>query len=376
MTNDELIQLIAHEAFPCVSIVVPMHNKNPERQNDHLIVKKAIDAAKTLLKMKEGENGFDSSILSNKLDDLYHQIDFLHVKQGLGIYASSTLARLVHFPFHVHQKIAVNNKFAGMDLYYYLYSTRNYRVLHLQQHAVHLFNGKEDQLNEIMDGYFPAEYKEEYEYEKAEKITSHGSTVLKQFERDKHALQEIRIKDFYKKIDTSVRNYVAEDMPLLIAGTKNELSSFLEISKNIQYVKGKVVGDLLFKDHYELGRKCWEELQVQIGKHHDYLINELEEDFGRNLLVYGVYNVYSAAIDGKGRLLLVDKEYKNAELIYPDGIAVNNGKKRSKDKDHILMSDAFETVIRLVRDKGGEIVFVEPQKLNEWKGIALQLRYQ
>src|ERR1035437_9190043 len=87
----------------CVSIIVPTHKLSPERQTDHIEIKKAIIEAKEYLHYKyETEN---VSSLIKSLDELYNQIDFTHVNCGIGIFVSLAVNQLVYFSFPVTKKI-------------------------------------------------------------------------------------------------------------------------------------------------------------------------------------------------------------------------------------------------------------------------------
>jgi hypothetical protein len=374
MTNKELISLVDYSAPFCISIVAPVHSLSPERQQNHLVIKKAVEAAKTLLRMKAIKKDSNAQMLSAKLDEAFQQIDFLHVEKGIGIFVSTEITKVVNFPFDVHQKISVNSQFAALELFYYLYKIRSYKLLSIQQHAIQLYNGLEEALHEVMNADFPAIYEEEFEYAQASKIVSHGSTVMQQFEKDTQALHEIRQKEFYRKMDHLLLKYINESDIFLVSAGTNEMSNFLEVSKNKKLIDGKILGSFSFKDNITLGKKSWQKLQEIAQLKIEGMVLQLKEDVGRNLAVFGLQQVINATEEAKGRTLILDKEFNYLGYVTPNGLPYHVGT-RSKEKEHFLVNEVYERVIRLVRKNGGDIIFTNKGMLDDWEGIALQLRY-
>lgn len=374
MINEELISLIDYSAPYCVSIISPVHSRSPERQQDHLVIQKAVEAAKTLIKMKANRKDKSADLLIERLEDAYRQIDFIHLKKGIGIFVGSEMGKVVHFPFDVHQKIAVNSSFAALELFYYLYREKTYKLLAVRQHAVHLFNGYEDVLSEVMNEDFPSIYEEEFEYTHASKIVSHGSTVMKQYEKDTHQLQEIRQKEFYRKTDDLLTKYINQDEVVMLSAGTNEMSNFKSVSQHKKLIDGELLGSFSFKDNFTLGKKAWDKLQEVAHFKMDQMILQFQELIGRNLAVFGLQQVIHAAEEAKGRNLLIDKDFNFLGHVTANGLAYHPGT-RSKDKEHFVVNEVYERILRLVRKSGGNIVFVDKGMLDNWEGIAMQLRY-
>ena len=374
MTNEELISLIDYSSPFCISIIAPVHRTSPERQQDHLVIKKALEAAKTLLKMKAGKRDKSAKILCDKLDATFQQIDFLHVKKGIGIFVGNEIVKVVHFPFEVHQKIAVNSQFSALELSFYLFSVRSYKLLAIQQHAIHLYDGFETSLNEIMNTDFPSIYEEEFEYAHTSKIVSHGSTVLKQYEKDTQQLHEIRQKEFYRKTDQILSKYFHSDDTVILSAGKNELSNFLEVSQNKKLIDGKLIGSFVFKDTITLGNKAWEKIKEIEHQKMEKMLLQLQEDVGRNLAVFGLQQVINAAEEAKGRNLFIDKDFNYSGHVTANGLTFHSGT-RSNDKEHFVVNEVYERIIRMVRKSGGNIFFADKGMLDDWEGIAMQLRY-
>ena len=84
--------MVKEKGSTCVSIIVPTHRFGQDRQSDIKEVQRAILVAKQSGLKKE------EKILSG-IDDLFDQIDFNRHKEGIGIFVSSHIKKLVIFSF-------------------------------------------------------------------------------------------------------------------------------------------------------------------------------------------------------------------------------------------------------------------------------------
>lgn len=376
MKNVPLLRkLIDHESAICISLILPMHELSPERLKDQLVLKKAIEATKDLIHTNYGKHGKHTySELIHALDSLVDSIDFTHTKEGLGIFLSENIHEVVLFPFPVHQKITCDSSFSKLELYYYLFTDFDYTLLSIQQETIRLFSGEGSVLTETMNDDFPMNYEETYEYAKPSKIRSHGSTVSKQFEREKGVLEEKRMVDFFKSADLKMDSYIKADQPLLVAGGKQELSAFLELTKHMTQIATTINKNLVFKDVFQLGKSTWAQLEVVTKKVEDLKVRNLSELWGQNMLVFGIDDVWKSAVTGNCSELMIDKTYHASAFISSDRKFLRTHKPTNAS-NYTIIDTPFEHIISQVLQKRGKVVFVNPGKLNEFNGIALKLRY-
>jgi predicted peroxiredoxin len=215
---------------------------------------------------------------------------------------------------------------------------------------------------------------EEYEYSKTDKIFSHGSTVLKQYEKDTSVLKAIRRLAFYRKGDEGLDELIATDLPMLLTGNKQEIADFMQYSRHSASVTSQIKGNYTFKDTFLLGKKCWEELHHQQEKKTQEFVDKLSELAGRNLMVHGFSAVWQCLKEGNVLELIIDKEYPYHIYLNGDGTKVSN-LKAVRDKHLQLVLDPHERLIDLALTKGGKIIFVAPGALKEYGGVAVILHY-
>lgn len=99
----------------------------------------------------------------------------------------------------------------------------------------------------------------------------------------------------------------------------------------------------------------------------------MQEAVGANTFSAGITEVWRSAAEAKGRLLLVEKDYKQSARFGDDSytILIDEEIENSRSK----IADAVDDVIEMVLLNHGDVVFVENDKLIPFNRIALVNRY-
>ena len=374
MSHQEIEELVDHSEQMCVSIILPTHHLTPERFQDALVFKKIVAEVKNLLNDKENESKKDITRVIENLEKQYALIDFNHSLDGIGIFVSPTVSKMIKFPFPVIEKISLSDRFYVRDLLYYSQVTEEYYVLSLQQKDIRLFQGNGTKLVEINNADFPFEYEETYEYSNTSRITSYGSTVYKQFEKEEVEIEEVRMKNFFKKADESLEKYKYFGRPVLLVGGKRELTDYLQLTKNLNSIIGKIQGNFN-NDHIEVfAAKVWTEVQRSFQNAHKNLLSTLPDLVGSEMVAVGISDVWRTAEEGKGLQLIVEKDLVRPAYFSKEKYSLKL-KHQQNDENYKRINDLVETIIQTVRSKNGQILYVENGSMGDFDGIALKLRY-
>jgi hypothetical protein len=374
ITNQEIEELLNETAAPCVSIVVPTHRFSSERIKDTKAIEMALNQAKELLKKRYKHADYYIDNIIQSIDKEAEKIDYIHPKDGIGIFVSPYITKTVKFPFPVIEKIKVGAVFDSRDLLYQVYTIIDYCVLSISKKYIHLFKGKGEELFEIKNEDFPIDYQETYEYEKTSRGTSFSDNALKAFERDKSVLQEVRLVDFLKTADHLLEKYINSHVPLIVSGGAKELADYLQVTKHKKRIIGKVTGNYAFNGNVQLANLSWMEVKQYIKNKNKILLDNLHELIGKNMVVTGIIEVWKAANEGKGLELIVEKDFEHPAFISTDGYDLQLHQPSDKKK-YTLVSDAIERIINIVREKKGKIMFVDNDEMKDFNKIALHLRY-
>ena len=233
LIHNQLLSLQKTKGSVCVSIILPTHRLSPERRVDNLKLKNSITAAKQLLQYKYTVSNIQ--LLMDAIDEIYDTIDFSHNSDGLGIYISSDIKLAVQFPFTVEEKVMVGDSFEIRDLLYKENYSVPYLVILVSKNHIRLYKGLLDELEEIIDESFPLTYEEEYVYNSPSRGTPFtGHTTVRNFEKEKSSLEEIRFKQFYQKADKLLNKYIISASPVILLGVEKDVAWFEKVSVHVK----------------------------------------------------------------------------------------------------------------------------------------------
>ena len=165
----------------------------------------------------------------------------------------------------------------------------------------------------------------------------------------------------------------AYPLPLFVMGTERTIGHFKKISRNKQYVIDFIHGNFEEATEAELKETIqpyindWKRVKQQS------LLQELNAAMGIKKLTVGIKEVWKAAYQKKGRLLVVEKNYMvpaqqgaEPEIIYQQDFSNNNS---------FYIKDAVDDIIEKVLENGGDVEFVDANLLTDYQHIALTLYY-
>jgi len=371
MNYSEFAPLQKEKDKICISIIQPTHRLAPDRNVDAAELRKNTEQVKSLLSDNYSIEEYEP--LLKRLDALVETIDFNHNMDGLGIFVSTAIQKIIQFNFPVKERVLIDDSFALKELIHLLNLSKEYYVLEINEHETRLFKGILDSIIELKDEYFPKQYEELYEYAKPTRGSSFmGSTNLKDFEKDKSVMEEIRMKGFLHDMDSSLKKYLEKDTPLVLLGVEKELYYFKNVTDYKDNIALEIPGNYTHSTEDELSKLVHSELNLRIDNDRLALVKVLEEKDGEGLTVAGIQDVWVAAQEGRGLKLLVEKDFSQMAYVIND---TNSLSFSVPDAPHKPVADAVEAIIKTVLDKGGDIVIMENDWLKQYGRIALFTRY-
>ena len=374
LSYDEKVRLLRREkGNVCISLVLPTHQLSPDNRSDSLIVSKAIEQVRISL-----ENKFHIPEVANimhKLYEAYREIDFNNNTDGIGIYVSKKVKILMPFFFPVKEKIIISDSFDIKEILYQDRYASPYFVLFIEQKRARLFKGKlGGGLHEISDANFPKNFSETYEYSRPSRGTSYvGHAYVKEFERDKSIMEEIRLGQFSREVDNPLSQYLQKETLLLLAGTTEDIGIFKKASDIEDKICGELPGNYLYTSIDKLEEIVWSQVKSYIDHKIQGLILDFREKIGQGLGESGLPNAWRAAVEGRGLVLLVEKDYSDkAYLVNGDNINLHLQPPTTANR---VIPDAVSSLIEIVLDKNGRVIVVENGSLKDYQQIALITRY-
>lgn len=355
---------------PCVSVIMPTHPLASDHNLDDIELKKIFSKAKDLVYAKCGKKNGGEEVLE-KLKVLSENIPLSVKGRGIGLFVSPNVSQLVSFPFSVREKVVVGNNFEVRDVIYLADSLITYYVLLINDKELKLFEGSGEELKLVKNIDFPAHFIDDYEYAHTSLGSSYGYS-LKSTEKDKSVVKEQRFYTFLKLADQKLAKLLADNTPLIISGSVKELSTFKKVSINYKSVVGKINGNYNHENIHKLGELSFEKIRAHQLFEEDATLKRLENAKAKKLAVTEIENVWSAAMEGKGMILLVEKDFAVTGYITEDKSTLFLS---PPDGDYEIITDAVDDVMELVLNKKGKVIIVDNNKLKDFGGIAMILRY-
>ncbi|MEA5508389.1 hypothetical protein VB715_01285 [Crocosphaera sp. UHCC 0190] len=357
ITRRDLKQLQSLIKIPALSILLPTHRTSPDNKKDPILVKNLVDEATN--RLKEEFSVRELEPLLNRLETLVNEIDYRYTLDGLAIFVSHDFGKIYDLPFSVPARVIIDKTFATRDLVYGLHRSQSYWVFLLSQASTRLLAGTGETLEEVQDENFPMP------------MTGPGATETIPYDADSSYVDD-RHRRFFQQVDRAFTSYVEDESPLLIVGgVVRQISFFQEVSQYTNAIAGTLTGNFDKATIPELLPDVWPIVQSAREKQRQDALESLDAAMGTKTFVSTIGEAWRLAQEGRGKLLLVEKNYHVPAILTEDGQFQLVDEPGGTE----VMDDAVDEIIEVVLAKGGDVAMVDDGTLSIHQRIALILRY-
>ncbi len=361
MNRKEVLELLSHKNYPCISIMLPTHRTSPQNKQDAIRLKNLVREVENRLSGKVNSN--EASLLLEKVNYLVETVDHNYTLDGLALFVNMNVAVKFDIPFSVKEQVIIDETFATRNLIYTLNRSPKYLVLVLSEKPTRLFEGLRDSLIEVERNGFPIYFQE----------TTWDEPIRVGEITNNSAYEDEKMKQFFRKIDRNLNSLNSvEALPVVITGVKKYLSIFNEITENKQNVIAQIEGSYDKISPHELSKLAWPLVFEAIEKNKINLLADLEKAVNANKYASGIEQCWRRAVEGRCQTLLVEKDFHCSANIDIDGLTLLPVEAPGHSGD---ISDAVDEIIEIVIQKGGKTAFVENGALSLHQKIAAILRY-
>ncbi|MBD6614769.1 hypothetical protein FNW02_02560 [Komarekiella sp. 'clone 1'] len=358
ITRQDLKQLQSLSNVPALSILLPTHQTSPDNKQDPIRVKNLVDEATKRLTTEFTSRELEP--LLKRLETLVSEIDYRYTLKGLALYVSHDFAKLYYLPFPVPARVVIDQTFATRDLVYGMHRALRYWVLLLSQASTRLLAGTGETLEEVDDENFPMQ------------MTGPGATAPLPYDTDS-SYRDDRHRRFFQQVDSVLTLYQNqnESLPLVVGGVERQVSFFQEVSQNTQAIAPSLSGNFDKATIHELTPQVWSIVQSVREAQQADALQALDNAMSTQSVVSTIGETWRLAHEGRGKLLLVEKNYHVPAILTEDGRFELVDQPGGTE----VMDDAVDEIIEVVLAKGGNIAIVDDEALSIHQRIALVLRY-
>ena len=346
---------------PAVSIIMPFESKISLKTELAHSLKTTAD--KVQLELQQNYPKEMTSLIMQKLRSLIDNLKFDTHKKSIAIYVSPVFEKVVYLDIPVEEKIIIDESFEIRDLVYSKKQMHKYLVLLLSGKEIKMYLANTETFVRLtLD---TPEHVLAYINDIPERVANFS---------DMSDRKEIVMDKFLHHIDNALDSILnTYQLPLVILGPDRILGHFKSLTKHagavVDYIHGNYIDSTL------------NELKALLSPHiiewkkqmQQELFQQLEDAASAKKLAVGMKEVWHEAMNQKGKLLIVEKNYMYAaqqggsDDIIDKAIEANNY--------FSYIKDAVDEVIEKVLENGGDVEFVEKDFLTDFQHIALILFY-
>jgi hypothetical protein len=351
----ELLDVVDYR--PAVTIILPFEPKmNLSSELSYSLKIAADKVEREIMSNYPPDAGL---LVMQKLRTLIKGLNFNTHKKSIAIYVSPLFQKVLYLDMPVEEKILVDDSFEIRDLVYAKKQLHKYLVLSLSYNECQMYVGDTTNLIKIVanSGLSALDFGNDL----PERVGNFS---------DISERKEILMDKFLHHIDNNLDIVLnAYHLPLFVTGTKRITGHFKKLTKHAGAVVNYIHGNYETATPAALKVILEPYINDWIAVMHKDLLNRLEDAFAKNKLAAGMQNVWREAMNNKGRLLVVEKDFT-----YPAVHGSNENEIMIPAAPYNRFSyihDAVDKVIEKVIENGGDVEFVDKDRLKDYDHIAL-----
>jgi hypothetical protein len=283
-----------------------------------------------------------------------HSLDSLH------LFISNDTCEILKSSWPAAQEgVHIGETFAVRPLIKEFTRAEEYLVLVLSQHDVHLYHAYNDHLqHEIRNADFPFSENRHY-------ITFPDKRT------DAKAMDD-QVREYFNTVDKALQKVAAESGLHAVVFTNNDnFSQLMSVSDKPATYYGHSALDTHHTNNTELGRAAWEVVKALQHERRQLALNEIKAAIPAGKVLSDLQEIYTAACEGRGDLLMVHESYQQAVLFQNnDRFELINDVTIPNAIDDITSQIAWEVTM-----KKGRVLFTSDDSLKEIGPIVMKTRF-
>ncbi len=358
---DVVAKLLTVEADLVVTVTAPLDRHRPNNERDRIKARNLMAQAKARVQQHESNSGGAAvaSVLRS-LDDAAARVDLGAGALGYVVVATADGFETHMLPFPVVEAVTVGTAPATRSLIQGLQRSPRYRLVVVSDKATRLFEGMRDDLWEQKSHGFPFS---------ADVVPRDLRSIAGRFARQPAGDDKEQWRNFYRDVDDGLTTAIGDDpLPIVLAGVAVSTAMFEDVSANKKSVIGKIDGAQEGATVHTLGSQAWPLIRQNLEARRSTVIAELSDAKHANKAVTGIDDVWRLVSEGRGRLLVVEEDYRAEPMVEIDHQLVTS----AADRPGVMEDPVDELIEHHVRS-GGAVEFVAHDSLAHLGQIGLIL---
>ncbi len=354
--------LVGKKTFPAVSVILPVHPQYPGIKDDLHRLEGIVREVDT--KLHSLYSNEKCKIILDKLKNAVNHLPVNHLSKTVVIYVSEEMEKYIALPFHVSEKVIIDNSFELRDLIYSAARNVDFMALIIAQNSVNTLVCNTTSSETTTLDNMPDNRRD---------VMNQHSLPGKEY-ADLQAFKEKNIHNYLHFIDEVISKELKNsNLPVVVFGDIKILSYFKSHTHNTDRIIGYVDGNYEHANPQEIRRRAEPVILAELQRKEQKALNTLMDAVSRNTFASGIVDVWRAIEEGRGKLLLVEKDYCIKARRGNDSFTILLDD--SPNNPHNIIRDAVDDVIETILRKSGEVMFFENGVLSSYDRIALITHY-
>jgi hypothetical protein len=368
--------MLAGAQPPCLSLYQPTHRHHPDNQQDPIRFRNLVNKLEQSLQQK-----YSAVAITKILEPFNVLADDMafwnHTLDGLAVFAASGLFQVFRTQRPVIELAVVADSFHTKPLRRLLQTVDRYQVLGLSQHAIRLFEGNRDAIDEIdLTPGVPRTITDALGDELTEPrltVSSYGggagpgSTPMHHGHGGKSDEMDVDAERFFRAVDRAVLEHYSQPtgLPLILAALPEHHALFHRVSQNPFLATEGIMISPDAVSLEELRARAWEvvapQYQVQLTELNEVFAQAHSKGLGNDDLA----EVATAATAGRVETLLLESDRQ-----LPGRLDSTTGRIELSELSDPGVDDLLDDLGELVANKGGHVWVIPAEHMPSKTGVA------
>ena len=366
---------------PCLSLYQPTHRGHPENKQDRIRFKNLVKALEESL-LQRFPNAEIRPLLEPFLALSADTPFWNHTFDGLAILGAKDFFQVYNLQRPVPELAVVADSFHVKPLLRILQSADRYQILAVNRHAIRLFEGNRDALDEIepaqgvprtLTQALGEELTEQHQTVASYGGVGGGKPGMYHGHGSKESEVDSDARRFFRAVDQAILEHHSRTsgLPLILASLPEHHHMFHELSRNPFLIPESIdIHPDALPSVEEFRKRAWRLVEPRYLA----LLADLVEKFGKawseGLGSDDPPRIAKAGLEGRVGTLLIE-----ADRVLPGRINAATGDVEQDDVSHPQVDDLLDDLGELVLKRGGHVVIVPTERMPTKTGAAAIFRY-
>ena len=359
MALKELLQKLGgEENTPCITISLNTNRTHPDNEQDKILLKNLLKEAEKRLLDK-----FDKKQIAKllkKLTAVQDKIDINYNLDSLHLFLSNDTEEIVKLPWSINQNgVHISQTFAIRPLINAYNRSEPYFIMVLSQKEVNLYEAINDGIiQEIKNDDFP--------------FTENIHNIFFPERKSDPEYVDDLVRKYFNRIDKALVKVCNEtDLNCVVVCTVDNYSLLLQVADKPSIYNGFVNINYNKRAPHQIVQQTWKLIESLQQQNKTDAIREMKEGINQRKVLTDLQEIYQAAIDGRGDLLIVHQNYAQPVLMKDERTFDLIASRSTPEAiDDITNNIAWE-----VLTKKGRTIFTTQEEIKDFGNIVLKTRY-